>query len=207
MAATCQYSAASPGLSASSAAAMPMSARATQSAGAVRHSASAATASVSAAGWSPRSWFTSARPSRAVPRSGGAGPAPTHRASRPAAPRPRIDAGGNASRDRRAGVERAIELSRWIVLIFAAVSNNFPGLNTGRSTGEVNLLLGVWALFNLTATVMLVANRLPGRRTQIAMIVLDTTVASGLVYLTGGYASDLAVAFYLVVMPSGLRIR
>ena len=102
-------------------------------------------------------------------------------------------------------MERAIELSRWIVLVFAAVSNNFPGLTSGRSTGEVNLLLGVWAVFNLTATVMLVANRLPGRRTQIAMIALDISVASGLVYLTGGYASDLAVAFYLVVIASSLR--
>src|ERR1019366_8209122 len=30
-------------------------------------------------------------------------------------------------RDRRAGVERVIELARWIVLIFVAVSVNFPG--------------------------------------------------------------------------------
>ncbi len=109
------------------------------------------------------------------------------------------------ARDRRAGVERTIELSRWMVLIFAAVANNFPGLATGQSTAAVNLVLGAWGVFNLAATVMLLANRIPGRRLQVATIVLDLAVASGLVYLTGGYNSDLAVTFFIVVIASSLR--
>ena len=109
------------------------------------------------------------------------------------------------ARDRRAGIERTIELSRWMVLIFAAVANNFPGLATGQSTAAVNLVLGAWGVFNLAATVMLLAHRIPGRRLQVATIVLDLAVASGLVYLTGGYNSDLAVTFFIVVIASSLR--
>jgi signal transduction histidine kinase len=119
--------------------------------------------------------------------------------------KPRGETRTTLNRDRRAGVERAIELSRWIVLVFAAVLNNFPGFAVGSTRGEVNLVLGVWALFNLTATIMLLAHRLPGRRVQVVMIALDITVASALVYLTGGFQSDLAIAFYLVVIASSLR--
>ena len=66
-------------------------------------------------------------------------------------------------------------------------------------------MLGAWGVFNLAATVMLLAHRIPGRRLQVATIVLDLAVASGLVYLTGGYNSDLAVTFFIVVIASSLR--
>ena len=92
-----------------------------------------------------------------------------------------------------------------MVLIFAAVANNFPGLATGQSTAAVNLVLGAWGVFNLAATVMLLAHRIPSRRLQVATIVLDLAVSSGLVYLTGGYNSDLAVTFFIVVIASSLR--
>jgi signal transduction histidine kinase len=133
----------------------------------------------------------------------------TNSADRPAGRlptrRPRSESTSMPARDRRAGIERTIELSRWMVLIFAAVANNFPGLRTGQSTAAVNLVLGAWGVFNLAATVMLLANRIPGRRLQVATIVLDLAVASGLVYLTGGYNSDLAVTFFIVVIASSLR--
>src|ERR1700694_3601847 len=112
-----------------------------------------------------------------------------------------------AGRDRRAGVERAIELSRWIVLIFAAVSNNFPGVSVGPRHSLINLVLGGWAVFNLTATLMLLAGRLPGRHIQLAMTALDITVAGALVYLSGGFQSELGVAFYLVIIAGSLRFR
>ena len=63
-----------------------------------------------------------------------------------------------------------------MVLIFAAVANNFPGLATGQSTAAVNLVLGSWGVFNLAATVMLLAHRVPGRRLQVATIALDLAV-------------------------------
>jgi signal transduction histidine kinase len=110
-------------------------------------------------------------------------------------------------RDRRAGVERAIELSRWIVLVFAAVTNNFPGATLRESHAEINLLLGGWALFNLAATMLLLTGHLPGRRTQLVMTGLDIAVASGLVYLSGGFQSELAIAFYLVIIAGSLRYR
>ena len=107
-------------------------------------------------------------------------------------------------RDRRAGVERVIELARWIVLIFVAVSVNFPG-NHQAHAPEVNLLLGIWALFTLVTTVALVAKRLPTRRLQYVMLALDIAVASALVDLTGGFNSELGIVFYLVIIASSLR--
>lgn len=133
------------------------------------------------------------------------GPRPGTAPLRQPIPKPQADSRGTLHRDRRVGIERVIELSRWIVLVFAAVTNNFPGLTAGNSPNSVNLVLGIWALFNLTATVLLLARHLPGRRTQVAMIALDIAVASALVYLTGGFQSDLAIAFYLVVIASSLR--
>ena len=107
-------------------------------------------------------------------------------------------------RDRRAGVERVIELARWIVLIFAAVSVNFPG-ETTKNRPEVNLLLALWAIFTLATTLALLVNRIPTRRLQYAMLALDIVIASGLVYLTGGFDSQLGLVFYLVIIASSLR--
>ncbi len=89
--------------------------------------------------------------------------------------------------------------------MFAAVTNNLPGIVGRESVGPVNLLLGCWAVFNLCATAMLVARKLPGRRLQLAAIGLDIAVASALVYLSGGFASNLGIAFYMVVIASSLR--
>ncbi len=107
-------------------------------------------------------------------------------------------------RDRRAGIERVIELGRWLILIFAGVTANFSS-TIAAHIGEVNLLLGSWALFNLAVTLALVARHLPGRRTQYAMTGLDITVATALIYLTGGFASSFSVTFYVVVIASSLR--
>ena len=107
-------------------------------------------------------------------------------------------------RDRRAGVERVIELARWIVLVFAAVSVNFPG-ETSPNRPEVDLLLGVWAIFTLATTIALLTNHLPTRRLQYAMLALDIAIASGLVDLTGGFSSQLGLVFYLVIIASSLR--
>ncbi len=115
-----------------------------------------------------------------------------------------IDLPVAVDRDRRAGVERIIELSRWVILIVVAVTNNFPGNGNGY-TSSVNLLLGGWAVFNLSTTLTLLANRLPGRNTQMLMLLLDIVVASGLVYLTGGITSNLSIAFYVVIIAGSLR--
>jgi signal transduction histidine kinase len=113
--------------------------------------------------------------------------------------------GLSIDRDRRAGVERVIELSRWAVLVFAGVSNNFPGEAHMSTTSAVNLILGGWAVFNLSATLALLFGRLPGRGTQLAILAMDLAVASALVYLTGGLASNLAIVFYVIIGISSLR--
>jgi signal transduction histidine kinase len=119
--------------------------------------------------------------------------------------RPFGPVGGALDRDRRAGVERIIELARWAVLIYAAVSNNFPGQPHAGNTSAINLILGGWGLFNLSATLALLLKHLPGRNTQFAILGMDLAVASALVYLTGGFASNLAVVFYVLIAISSLR--
>ncbi|MHB8718760.1 MAG: sensor histidine kinase [Candidatus Dormibacteria bacterium] len=119
--------------------------------------------------------------------------------------RPLADLPATMDRDRRLGVERIIELVRWAVLVYTAVVNNYPGHPHASTNAGVNLILGGWALFNLSATLSLVAHHLPGRRSQLAIIGMDLAVASGLVYLTGGFGSSLAIVFYVLIAISSLR--
>ena len=118
---------------------------------------------------------------------------------------PAAETGAALFRDRRAGLERVIELVRWVVLIYAAVANNFPGVHGVPGRQAINLILGGWALFNLTATVLLVARRMPGPAGQLAMLGIDLAVAGSLVYLSGGVQSDMVVAFAVVVIEGSLR--
>ncbi len=132
-------------------------------------------------------------------------PSPASLETVPAPARPSVrDLPSAVERDRRAGIERVIELGRWLILIFAAVTANFSSSASIR-LGEVNLLLGSWALFNLAVTLVLVAKHLPGKRTQYAMTGLDIAVATALVYMTGGFASSFSLTFYVVVIASSLR--
>lgn len=118
---------------------------------------------------------------------------------------PAAESGTALFRDRRAGLERVIELVRWVVLIYAAVANNFPGVHGAPGRSAINLILGGWALFNLTATIMLLARRVPGPTGQAAMLGIDLCVAGALVYLSGGVQSDMVVAFAVVVIEGALR--
>ncbi len=108
--------------------------------------------------------------------------------------------------DRQVGIERVIELTRWIILIIVAIGNNFSGNANGLVT-NVNLLLGVWALFNLSATVSLKSHHLPERYTPFVVLILDIVVASALVGFTGGASSSLGIAFYVAIIASSLRYR
>ena len=115
-----------------------------------------------------------------------------------------LELGSLVERDRRAGSERIIELGRWVILIFLAVTTNFPAPTTPNIKGVNSILVG-WAVFNLAVTVALVTRHVPGRRIQYAMTALDVTVATGLVMLTGGFASNVAITFYAVVVASSIR--
>ena len=117
---------------------------------------------------------------------------------------PIADVGSVIERDRRAGAERTIELGRWVVLIYAAITANFPSPVTTQIDG-VNALLGGWAVFNLALTVALVSGKVPGVRLQYLMTGLDIVVATALVELTGGFTSPFANTFFAVVIASSLR--
>src|SRR5205807_3767683 len=81
---------------------------------------------------------------------------------------------------------------------------NFPYPNL-RNAASINILLGAWGIFNFAVTVALLARRLPGARLQYCMTGLDIGVASALVYLTGGFQSNFAITFFVVVVATSLR--
>ncbi len=107
-------------------------------------------------------------------------------------------------RDRRQGTERIIELGRWFVLVFAAVTANFPG-QPSQGRAEIDLILGGWALFNLAQTLALVAHTIPNAWMRYGMTAVDIIVATALVYLTGGFSSNFGITFYVVIIASSLR--
>jgi signal transduction histidine kinase len=107
-------------------------------------------------------------------------------------------------RDQRAGAERTIELGRWILLIYAALTANFPS-PAAQQINQVNTLLAGWAAFNLALTIVLLAGRVPSLRMQYLMTGLDIVMATALVTLTGGFGSPFAITFFAVVIASSLR--
>lgn len=115
-----------------------------------------------------------------------------------------VDMGSVIERDRRAGAERTIELGRWVVLIYAAITANFPAAAV-QQIDAVNALLGSWAVFNLALTLALLSGWVPGLRMQYVMTGLDIVVATSLVELTGGFTSPFAITFFAVVIASSLR--
>jgi signal transduction histidine kinase len=107
-------------------------------------------------------------------------------------------------RDRRSSTERIIGLARWLTLALAAVVVNIPPGQI-KLGAQINLIIGAWALFGLTLTLLLLKGHLPGVATQLAMLAFDIAAAGSAVYVTGGVKSGLAFTFFLPVVGASLR--
>jgi diguanylate cyclase (GGDEF)-like protein len=114
-----------------------------------------------------------------------------------------IDATFDADR-RRVG-ERVAVVFRWLFLIVLAALNNFNPRVTAEARFEVDALLFVWAVMNVTVQVILVRGYRPGKQFSLTTMVLDIFFAAALVYLSNGFNSPFFLALFLAVITNAVR--
>ncbi len=111
----------------------------------------------------------------------------------------------NFDADRRRVGERVAVSFRWLFLIVLAVLNNLTGLTTTEARVTVDLLLGGWAVMNVVVNILLAKGFQPGRQFSLSTMSLDIFFATGLVYLSDGFASPFFLALFLVVITNAVR--
>jgi diguanylate cyclase (GGDEF)-like protein/putative nucleotidyltransferase with HDIG domain len=107
--------------------------------------------------------------------------------------------------DRRRVGERVAVSFRWLFLIVLASLNNFTALTTAEARLTVDLLLAGWAVMNVVVNVMLARGYQPGRQFSLTTMCLDIFFATGLVYLSNGFASPFFLALFLAVITNAVR--
>ncbi len=108
-------------------------------------------------------------------------------------------------RNRRRGLERIIEWSRWTSILIAALFTNIsPG--TVHDQAAANLIIGIWAFLNLSMTIAVLTNHYPNRNIQFMWIIIDVAIASLLMYESGGFMSPYAAILFVVVLMGSLRL-
>jgi diguanylate cyclase (GGDEF)-like protein/putative nucleotidyltransferase with HDIG domain len=107
--------------------------------------------------------------------------------------------------DRRRVGERVAVSFRWLFLIVLAALNNFTALTTLEARLTVDLLLAGWAVMNVVVNVLLARGYQPGRQFSLSTMCLDIFFATGLVYLSDGFASPFFLALFLAVITNAVR--
>jgi diguanylate cyclase (GGDEF)-like protein/putative nucleotidyltransferase with HDIG domain len=111
----------------------------------------------------------------------------------------------NFDADRRRVGERVAVSFRWLFLIVLAALNNFTALTTNEARLTVDLLLVGWAIMNVIVNVLLARGYQPGRQFSLTTMCLDIFFATGLVYLSNGFASPFFLALFLAVITNAVR--
>src|ERR1700680_304902 len=111
----------------------------------------------------------------------------------------------NFDADRRRVGERVAVSFRWPFLIVLAALNNFTALTTEQARLTVALLLAGWAVMNVIVNVLLARGFKPGRQFSLTTMCLDIFFATGLVYLSDGFASPFFLALFLAVITNAVR--
>jgi diguanylate cyclase (GGDEF)-like protein/putative nucleotidyltransferase with HDIG domain len=111
----------------------------------------------------------------------------------------------NFDADRRRVGERVAVSFRWLFLIVLAALNNFTALTTNEARLTVDLLLVGWAVMNVIVNVLLARGYQPGRQFSLTTMCLDIFFATGLVYLSNGFASPFFLALFLAVITNAVR--
>jgi diguanylate cyclase (GGDEF)-like protein/putative nucleotidyltransferase with HDIG domain len=111
----------------------------------------------------------------------------------------------NFDADRRRVGERVAVSFRWLFLIVLASLNNFTALTTEQARLTVDLLLAGWAVMNVIVNVLLARGFKPGRQFSLSTMCLDIFFATGLVYLSDGFASPFFLALFLAVITNAVR--
>src|SRR6202049_4612716 len=107
--------------------------------------------------------------------------------------------------DRRRVGERVAVSFRWLFLIVLAALDNFTALTSAEGRLTVDLLLAGWAVMNVVVNVLLAKGYQPGRQFSLTTMCLDIFFATGLVYLSNGFASPFFLALFLAVITNAVR--
>ena len=107
--------------------------------------------------------------------------------------------------DRRRVGERVAVSFRWLFLIVLASLNNFTALTSAEARLTVDLLLAGWTVMNVIVNVMLAKGYQPGPQFSLSTMCLDIFFATGLVYLSNGFASPFFLALFLAVITNAVR--
>lgn len=121
------------------------------------------------------------------------------------AQRDSVDVPAQIERNRRRGLERIIEFSRWAIILVAFLYTDFPGANAPHAT-VTNLIIGIWAFLNIGMTTAVLTNHYPSKSIQTAWLALDIIFASAICYQSGGFHSPYAVIMYVVILMGSLRL-
>src|ERR1700686_4031962 len=106
--------------------------------------------------------------------------------------------------DRRRVGERVAVSFRWLFLIVLAVLNNVTSVSA-ESRGTVDILLAGWAVMNVAVNILLARGYQPGKQFSLSTMSLDIFFATGLVYLSDGFASPFFLALFLAVITNAVR--
>jgi diguanylate cyclase (GGDEF)-like protein/putative nucleotidyltransferase with HDIG domain len=101
--------------------------------------------------------------------------------------------------------ERVAVIFRWLFLIVLAVLNNVTPSRSAEARVEVDIILGVWAVVNVTINVLLIRGYRPGKQFSLSTMALDIFFAAGLVYLSSGFSSPFFLALFLAVITNAVR--
>ena len=107
--------------------------------------------------------------------------------------------------DRRRVGERVAVSFRWLFLIVLAVLNNVTSVNGADARGTVDILLAAWAVMNVFVNILLAKGYQPGKQFSLSTMSLDIFFATGLVYLSDGFASPFFLALFLAVITNAVR--
>jgi len=107
-----------------------------------------------------------------------------------------------------ASAERITVVGRWVVLAAAVILNHFGNQNSQASVFLVDTILFCWGLVNLVVSVVLVRGFRPGRWFGFLTTGIDLTVATSILYFSGGYGAptDFSLLFYLLIIASAVRL-
>ncbi len=107
-----------------------------------------------------------------------------------------------------ASAERITVVGRWVVLAAAVILNHFGNENSPPSVFIVDTILFCWGLVNLVVSTVLVRGFRPGRWFGFLTTGVDLTVATSILYFSGGYGAptDFSLLFYLLIIASAVRL-
>ena len=99
--------------------------------------------------------------------------------------------------------QRVLALSRWAVLLFAAIVYDLaPQAQRSPHFTTVNIILGGWAIFNLAYTAVVLRKTVISAQSRFVITALDVGLACAAVFFTGGFTSLFVITFAVALIAA-----